>query len=814
MLTHYFRIAVRNLKRQKLLSFINVLGLSVGLACFSLFLLYAVNEFSFDRFHKNAANIYQVVQWNDAFSGQESGGTPYLPMPLGRALKNDLPDVKEFIRFRSGWEANFVRISEGDVRRIKICYADPQFFSVFSFRLKYGNAASVLQDLHSIVLTSNKAREMFGSDNALGRVIQVKMDSAFEPFTVTGICENIPSNSSITFEMLGNFNYLEATDKRGADNWHRSGYFTFVELQPGSSLPDDKAKLTSIRRKYYPDEETVLHEGGLKWDEKEYPIRYALQPITKMHTNTKVDGGDIPVARPDNIRILLAIAAGVLLIACINFTTLAIGRSAGRAKEVGVRKVIGGEKKELVLQFLLEALVLTVLSALLAFGLALMLLPYFNKLTGRELHFSFHQFPETGWMFAGLIAIVAFLSGSYPALVLSRFKPIEVLKSKVKMSGSNFFTKSLVTVQFIMSVALIISTVILLQQVNYMRSAYPGFNKENVVMIDANQTDTKKIFPLFRQYMASNRDVMGIAAAELGIGSGEGWSSTGFESYGKHRQVYEYHIDNNYISVMGMQLLAGRNFDPAITADTQTSVIVNEALVRDFGWTNESAIGQPLKGYNGDNSDIAPVVIGVVKDFHFRPLKEKIAPQLFQQFSSYTPFKLFVRIRPGNPAPVLAAMQDAWKKTTPDISFKYSFLDEGISNFYKEEDKWGSIIGWAGGISVFLACLGLFGLSALAAFNRTREIGIRRVLGASVTGIVRLLSSGFLKLIFIAILIASPIAWYCMHRVLEKFAYRITISYWIFIATGVLAVLIALVTIGLQAVKAGRVNPVKSLRTE
>jgi putative ABC transport system permease protein len=815
MIKHYFKIALRNLRRQKMLSLINILGLSVGLACFSLFLLYSVNEFSFDRFHKNAANIYEVSTWNDAFSDREAGGSPYLPMPLGKALKNDFPDVENYVRFRSGWDENFVRITDNDVRRVKISYTDPQFFSVFSFPMKYGNAVTALLDIHSIVLTQSKAEELFGNANAIGRTVQIKIDNTFQPFTVSAVAKDIPSNSTISFDALASFIFLETQteDKKSADNWHRSGYFTYVQLRPGSSLPYENEKLINFRKKYYPDEEDMLKKQGLKWSGKSFPIRYALTAIRKIHTNTKIEGGVIANVNPRNIWILLAIAAGVLLIACINFTTLSIGRSAGRAKEVGVRKVIGGDKKGLIFQFLMEAIVLTILSALIAYGLAQLLLPYFNNLSGRKLNFSFIQFPAIGWMFAGLILFVAILAGSYPALVLSRFNPVDVLKSKIRVSGANFFTKSLVTLQFVLSVVLIISTTILLQQVKYMRNTNPGFNKENVVMIDGNQTDTKKIFPLFKQEIASNTNVLRIAATELGLGNDEGWSTTGFEYNGKHKQVFEYYVDNNYLNVMGMQLKTGRNFNPAIAADTQTSVIINEAMVRDFGWTNETAVGQLIKGYTDDGS-FTPVVIGVVKDFHFRSFTEEIRPQMFQQFSNYAPYKLFVRIKPGNPAPVLAAMQTAWRKVEPELPFKYNFLDESLSNFYKEEDKWSSIIGWAGGISIFLACLGLFGLAALAAVNRTKEIGIRRVLGASVTGIVQLLSKDFIRLIVLAVVIASPLAWYFMNKALQNFAYRIDISLWVFITTGVTALLIALITICFQAIKAAIANPVKSLRTE
>jgi putative ABC transport system permease protein len=410
-----------------------------------------------------------------------------------------------------------------------------------------------------------------------------------------------------------------------------------------------------------------------------------------------------------------------------------------------------------------------------------------------------------------LIVVVGIIAGAYPSLVLANFKPIDVLKSKLRIGGSNFFTRSLVTLQFTLSMALMIATLIILQQLKFMRSKNPGFNKENLVVVDADGTDSKKIYPLFKQAAQKLPMVSGVAASEMGLGEGQGWSSAGFEYKGKHKDVFEYFIDNDYLKVMGMQLIAGRNFDPGIASDTISSVIINEAMVKDFGWNINNAVGQQLTGYQ---EKLTPVVIGVVKDFHFRPFSEKVQPQQFHQFSGYSPFKFFVRVKAGDPSEILKDLSTTWKTIVPDLPFKYSFLDEDLNRFYKSENRWSNIVGWAGGVSIFLACLGLLGLASLAATNRTKEIGIRKVLGASVTGIVRLISGDFLKLVFVAFLIASPLAWYFMNKWLQDFAYRIHISAWLFVAVGLAGLLIALLTVGWQAMKAAVANPVKSLRTE
>lgn len=811
MIKHHLKIALRSLRRQKVLSAINVLGLSLGLACFILFLLYAVNEFSYDRFHKEADNIYRVYRWTAPMNGEDAEGDVYLPMPLGPALKKDLPDVEEFVRMQEAWGESYVRI-DGKVTRMGFSFADPQVFSVFDFKFKSGNAKTALNDIHNVVLTEKTARQLFGAENPVGKIIEIKWDSAYEPFTVTGIAENAPSNSSLTFNMLGNYEYIPTTKngRRSVDNWRRSAYFTFVKLREGSTLANDKDRLLSFRRKYYPNEEAELRKEGY-WKGKGAPVTYGMQPLLKIHTDTSVWGGVVASVDPSTIWLLLAIAGGVLLIACINFTTLSIGRSAARAREIGIRKVVGSRRFQLMRQFLAEAFMMTLISVLLGLVIARVLLPAFNQLSGKELEFSFGQFPEMIWLLVGLTVIVSLVAGSYPSLILSSFNPIAVLKQKIKVGGSNFFTRSLVTLQFVLSIGLIAATTIILQQTKYMTDKNPGFNKEQVLVVNASGAPTKKIYPLFRQEVLQQPMFSGIAGAELGLGANTGWSRNGFDYKGTLKQVFEYYVDQDYIPLLGIKMAAGRNLTQHIAADTVNSVIVNEALVRDFGWTNQNAVGQVLKEYQ---PGIDAVVVGVVKDFNFRALRNVVEPQLFHMFHDYDPYKFFVKLKPGNPAKAIASLEKTWATLVPDIPFKYSFLDEDLAKFYESEKRWSNIIGWAGGISIFLAALGLFGLAALAVVNRTKEIGIRKVLGASISGIVGLLSKDFLKLIVIALVVATPLAWYFMNQWLQDFAYRISIGWWIFLLAGSISLIIAFITIGYQAIKAALMNPVKSLRTE
>lgn len=813
MLYNFFKIALRDLLKQKGLATINILSLSIGLACFSLFMLYAVHELNYDRFHTDGERVYRVCRWVEAFNGHDAEGDPYLPIPLGPALLADFPDVEHAVRLRA-WGADFVR-ANSTVSKMDVFFADPDFFEVLTFPIKYGDRATALKELNSLVLTEKTALKLFGESNPVGRILEIKQGEQFVPFTVSAVAADIPSNSTINFEILGNFNCLKnqpRMEKRWT-SWNHSAYFTFVKLRPGSGLAHDAARLLQFRRKYYPNEEQELRSQG-SWKGDDAPITYLMQAIRDMHTQTMVAGGEVPPVETRSIWILLAIAAGIWGIACVNFTTLAIGRSAGRAREVGVRKVMGSDRRLLIGQFLTESMLLAIVSGVLGLLLAQLLLPAFNKMADRELVFSLQQFPEMAWLLGGLIVVTGLLAGSYPALVLSGFRPIEILKSKIRLGGSNLFTKSLVTGQFVLSVALIVSMAVILRQLDFMRSKNPGFDRENVVVVDADGSDSKRNFPLFRQAAQAIPGVTGIAGSELGLGEGEGWSRSGWEDNGAHREVYEYFVDQHFMPVLKMELLAGRNFESGNSQDTINSVIINERMVREFGWTNQSALGRQLTGYYEDPKMQLPVVIGVVRDFHFRPLREEIKPQLFHQFHDYQPFKYFVRIKSGDPTQTLSALKSNWSALEPVIPFKYSFLDENLDKFYKAEARLAAISSWAGGISIFLACLGLLGLAALAVANRTREIGIRKVLGAGVAGIVGLLAKDFLKLVLIAILIASPIAWYFMDKWLADFAYRIQLQWWMFAGAGAAAVLIAFLTVGFQSMRAALANPVKSLRSE
>jgi putative ABC transport system permease protein len=813
MIKHYLKIAFRNLAQQKVLTGINVFGLSVGIACFSLFLLYAVNEFSYDRFHVNANRIYRIVEWWQG-GKREPGGDGGAYTPVAPAMKRDFPeDIAYAVRIKDN--SCFVK-TDNKVFHTSITYADTSFFDIFTFPLINGNIQTALQQPDQVVITKEKALQLFGTTNVVGKTLEIKTDTTFELYTVSGVAADIPANSSVKFGILGSFEHIINTPfvQQSNMDWYMTiGMQAFVQLKPGSRLASEQNRLDLFRRKYYPDDyKPRKKKKGEKAvsPENEVQTSFRLQPVRDIHMNPQIGGGN----DPKNIWILITIAGAVLLIACINFTTLAIGRSAGRAKEIGVRKVMGSQRKQLIGQFLAESFILSVLSAVIGLLLAKLLLPLFNQLADRELNFSFSRFPELIWLLAGLTLLVALLAGSYPALVLSSFKPVEVLKKKIRVGGSNLFTRSLLTLQFVLSIGLIISTIIILQQVSYMRTKNIGLNKENLVMINTERIDNQKVYPLFKQALQNNAGILGVTAAEIGLGSGEGQMGSGYRDYkGDVQGVIEYPGDHNFLNTMGMQLVAGRNFNQAMALDTAGAVIVNEALVQNIlGTTPEKALGVQLK--NAKGSQGAKTIIGVSRNFNFEDLTHAVRPQMFYRPAAMKPSRIFVRLQAGDPRRKLALLNNTWKKLVPDAPFEYSFVDEQFDNFYKNEARWSTIAGWAGGISIFLACLGLFGLAALAAVNRTKEIGIRKVMGATVTQVVSLLSKDFIKLIAVALVIASPLAWYVMHDWLQSYAWRINIGWWVFASTGAFAILVAVTTVSVQAFKAAVANPVKSLRTE
>ncbi len=797
MLTNYVRIALRHFKKQKGYAFINIVGLAVGLAFCALIFLFVRDELTFDQFHEHNEQIYRVLSGRFNPDGSELSSNSNHPVPLGPALHADLPDVEAFVRFKQ--LSHFVR-STGEAIEESILYADPQLFEVFSFPLRQGNPTTALGDRHAVVLSERAAQKYFGDENPLGQTLQIRLDKTYEDFIVRGIAQNVPGNSTIQFDILVPFSNVFTAYARFPsirESWSFVSIQTYVKLARQASLDEVQAKLPALFAQYYPDavaqEEEAADQGILT---------YRLQPLTDIHLTSN--------SNPIYSYILSGIALAILFIACINFMTLAIGRSARRSKEIGIRKVVGAQRRQLMGQFWGEAMLMSVLSLLLGLLLAELFLPVFNTLSGKTLRFDYARDWITGTMLVGLVLFTGLAAGSYPALLLSGFKPLDTLTNRLKLSGSNIFTKSLVVVQFALSVFLLTSTLIMTHQFDYARTKNPGFNKEQIVIIPTQDLDGHQVSTRFREMLQQHTRIEAITATNNTLGNTY-TMGTRYKHEGKTHTINVYKVETNFLHLFGLDLIQGRNFNPNLSTDSARSVIVNEALVRDYDMTDP--IGQPVPGYS-DSPDTDPVIIGVVKDFHFQSLYKEIGPMMLTMDPEWDYEYLLVRIKPTDIPATLALLRTTWQTLAPDVPFEYRFLSDHMQQQYQTDQRWGRMVRYASLFAILIACLGLFGLAALTVTGRTKEIGIRKVLGAPVLGLTVLLSKDFVKLVVIGVVVATPVAYLVMQRWLDDFAYRVEISWWIFLMAGLAALGIALATVSAQTIRAALGDPVKALRYE
>ena len=805
MFKNYFKIALRYLLRYKGYTFINILGLGVGVTCCILIMLFVRSEFSYDRFHKKADRIYRA--WVlEKYVDQDNITDIATPLPLAGALQTSFPEIESTCRvfnFNSLVKVDQNSFSE-DMRMV-----DSSFFRIFDFVLLAGNRNNPFPTSNSIILTETTARKYFGKDNAIGKNIELQLANEKVLFSVSGIAKNIPEESSIKFNALIPFSNSKFFFGPNANkNWFSVSPETYVLLQKNTQVSKLEQKFPSMIKQH------------LGEDYKEGMYIVNLQPITKIHLDSSLPAGIEPISNPKYSYILLTIGILILLVACINFITLSIGRSATRALEVGVRKVLGADRQQLIRQFWGEAILLTLVSVILGILLAMLLVKPFDLLINRQLNLEFDFF------FIGfcvtLIGLIGIVAGIYPAIILSGFRPVEVMKGKLRSGSSiGLLRKSLIAAQFIASIAMIICTIVIAEQLNYLRGKDLGYRKEQVVIIPTNKPRLKgmELAELYRNELLKQPEVVNASTSLLSF-SETPWVAMG---YTDDRHIYRDFqcnaIDPYFVNTMGIRILQGRNFSADNPADYTMAMLVNESLVKQYGWKNP--IGQKLPGR------IDQRVIGVVKDFHFESLHTKIKPlvmvikpdSIFRRVENINygvPLqpRISVRLKPGNLSRNIEVLKRVWKSAVPDQEFEYHFLDDTINSQYKQEQRTGVIVKLASALSIFIACMGLFGLATLTVVRRTREIGIRKVLGASVGSIVTLLSKEFLKLVVVAALIAFPFAWWAMNNWLRDFAYRISIQWWVFPAAGLAALLIALLTVSFQAIRAAVANPVKSLRTE
>jgi len=803
------KIATRNLWRHKSFSAINILGLALGIATCLLIILYVQNELSYDRFNKKADQIVRVV-----FKGKMNGGeikeATVMP-PVAQTFKKDFPEVLDVTRIRS-W--GMPRITYGDklFREDNMAYVDANFFNVFTIPLIKGDAVTALQQPNTVVISKAVAKEYFGDENPVGKVIHLK-DNDNAALTVTGMYDEIPANSH--FEHFGLLASMASLPEAKEPTWMASGFYTYLVLPEGYDYKKLEAKLPQEVDKYIgPQLQQAMGVTISQFRKSGNDLSFELQPLTSIHLHSDLTGDMQPSGDIQYVYIFSAVAVFMLLIACINFMNLSTAGASKRAKEVGIRKVLGSLKSQLVRQFMVESLLLTTVALLLAILLTQAALPYFNNLTHLHLSLQLGSNPYILPLLLLLGFITGISAGSYPAFFLSSFNPITVLKGKFTSGKKSIGLRSaLVVFQFFISISLIIGTVVVYQQLSYIQHKKLGYNKDQVIVVQesfwlGNNEEA------FKQQLVQDPRVLNVSSS--------GYLPAG-PSYGNNFLVYadnhasqlintvNYQVDYNYISTLGMQIAAGRDFSKEYGADS-TAIIINETAAKAFGWKPNDAMQHTLSRSNNDSKITTYHVIGIVKDFHFKSLHELITPLVMTIGSDNS--NIIVKAKTKDIAGLLSSMKKNWNALTTQSPFTYSFLDDRFNSMYQSEQNTGLLLGIFAGLTIFVTCLGLFALVTFSAEQRTNEIDIRKVLGAEVSGIVALLSKDFLKLVCIAFVIASPVVWLVMNKWLQDFAYRIQISWWMFVIAALAVMFIALLTVGFRAIKAAVANPVKSLRTE
>ena len=793
MVKNYFKTAFRNLARNKVYSFINIAGLSLGLGCAMLIMLYVKDEVSFDRFHKNVNNIYRIV------SQRKTNKIPATGFLQGPRFTQNVPGIQSFVRVENRYED----IKTGTaIQSQSLLYVDSNFFSVFTFPLLSGSSETCLAEPHSIVLSEDAAKKQFGTTDAIGKIMMIKEDSTFVPYKVTAVAKRCPQNSSIQFEILLPFKESDA-DAKDTHNWFNNFLNTFVVL-------NDKASPQTVEKQmqnfYVADakqtfEEMVKRDGG---SEGARMGTYFLQPYLDMHLNPELPAtaGANNSSNPMYSYILSGIALFVLLIACINFVNLTNARSVRRAKEVGIRKVVGSGRKQLIMQFLCESFFLCTIAFVFAIVLVQMLLPLFNNLANKALSISYLFDAKLIAGYIILYIITGLLTGFYPALVLSGYNPVQTLYSRFHISGKNYLQKSLVVLQFALASFLIIATSIIYSQFNFLTKTNLGYDDNNLVIVNKNGL-THTDAAVFKNELLKNPNIIGVSVKNAGEWSTGTKNPTGSTIYFTNETV-----DENYLPLLKIPLIAGRNFSTAFPADSTQSIIVNESFVKKANWNN--AIGETVNILGSSNE--THHVIGVVKDYHFASLTKKITPQLFTMNGSYGTY--YIRIKPNTATAGLQWIQKTYQQFYPMSSYSYVFKNDENRKQYAEVEKWKQIILFGAILTIFISCIGLFGLSVLSAEKRTKEIGIRKVFGASVPQIVETLLTDFIKLVIIALVIALPLVYIAANKWLQNYPYRIQMSWWLFASSAFLVILIALFTVSFQSIKAAISNPVKSLRIE
>ncbi|HEV7334204.1 MAG TPA: ABC transporter permease [Flavisolibacter sp.] len=815
MFQNYLKIAWRNLKNNKAFSFINIFGLSVGLTCCILISLYVYHELSYDTHHVNGDRLYRMGTIFIDQGVEDKGRTT--SAPAGSMMQAEFPEIEATTRalqlFRD--DKTLFRIDKGNGRLLSYYevngwLADSNFFQVIPYNFKEGNPRTALQAPNSVVISEDMAEKLFGRAPALDKMVQISSNTNGDSlFRITGVFErpaaptHVDANFFITIRG-GNMDGFANDSPSLANN---NMFFTYMLLKEKADAKALEAKFPAFVQRHLSE---VLKQTGKGRN-------YFLMPISEIHLSG-IDGGKGEGGSKTTLFILSSIAVLTLLIACINFMNLSTAHSAKRAKEVGIRKVLGAQKSSLLRQFLGESMVMAVIALVFALVLTIVLLPLFETVSGTTLIISAGQKLLLGAFLVALTVVTGLLAGSYPAVFLSSFKPIKVLKGKFTNSLSAVsLRKSLVVFQFVISIVLIIASVVIANQMQYMRLKDLGFAKDQQIILPLRTATAKDNAMNFRNEAASHTGIQSIGAgmAYPGIFHPQDWLMYAQgQNMSSSKRIYINMVDDAFLQTLGVKLLAGRLFSKEFPTDTLTRFVVNEETVKRFGFASpQEAVGKWL-AFDWDGQQRQFTIIGVVKDFHFKDLHEPIEPIAFRMYNDAS-FNYFVAKASGaNLKQALSGLETSWKKLNPAEPFEYSFLDQDFQKNYEKESRQAALINYFTIVAIIISCLGLFGLATFTAEQRTKEIGIRKVLGASVYGVVSLLSKDFLKLVMIAVIIASPLAWWGMNKWLQNFAYQTGIDWTVFAITFFIAMLIAFATISFQAIRAALANPVKSLRSE
>jgi putative ABC transport system permease protein len=801
---NYVKTAWRNLVRNKVYSTINIAGLSIGLACCMLIILYNNDEVSYDRFHNNVNNIYRIVHTDTGPNGEIMGSNGITGMMPGPSFKREIPEITDYVRL----SGDIVPVKIGtEIFEQEVLYVDDNFFSVFTFPFRYGNQKDALKEMYSVVLSEQVAKKLFGKTDVIGKTIELPKpqdhdspaEQKFETFIVTGIVPASPQNSSIKIDMLLS---MKSNQRNGVGDTQWLNFYlnTFVVLHPGADISIVEAKMKKV---YEANAKEQLREAKEKYNNTTV-WNYKLQPLLGLHLSKEYppDNGLKDASKPIYTKILAGIALFMLVIACINFVNLTVARSLKRAKEIGLRKVVGGERKQLIAQFLGESFFLSFFAFALAIVLVMILLPVFNSLSNKALSFSYLMDVKLIAGYILLFIITGLLAGFYPALVLSGFNPVQTLYNRMPLSGKNYLSKGLVVLQFTLTTFLIIATVTIYTQFKFLTRFKLGYNDKNLVVVETGRMNADKL-NVFRHELMKDPSVLAVAARQRGR-----WGTIA-NTDGNQMEFTMEVVDSAFLPVLEIPLATGRNFSGRYSSDTTRAVLVNEAFMKKAGW-HDLSNRQVDFFYDSIKYD----VVGVVKDYHYASLLEEIKPQLFIMHPKYGYGQLLIKIKPDHASAALRHIAQVFKAQQPFQPYKYEFKSERNEKQYAAEQKWKQIITYAAILVIFISCIGLFGLATLAAEKKVKEIGIRKVLGASVSNITAMLSNNFLKLVLIAAVIAFPVAWLVMNNWLQNYPYRINISIWMFVVATLVVAVIALLTVSFQAIKAAIANPVKSLRTE